>query len=199
MITKHRTAIVAAVSVLVMLVLPVILGIVYALYMNESRNISLVSPSAIIGTSIMGIFIFAHYSPMVVLGICTVIFGPRHVWDVLVTGRRTITTAAVTASAGFAVPALLTTIHSIYVNDAPCFTNVCPFVYVLALVPLFIFYYYLVVPGICAVVFGLVKRKLNMSMGRTIVLAYSAIAIYYVIVVVWIAIDPDVIPPIGLH
>ncbi len=177
---------------LVMLVVPTILGIVYDLYVNEPRKDPLVYPSVV-----MEIFIFTHYSPMVVLGICTAIFGPRHVWDVLVAGHRTITTAAVTVSAGFAVPAMLSTIFFIYASGASCLTNDCLVIFFLALIPFFIFYSYLVIPGICTVVFGLVKRRLGMSMGRTIILAYSVIAIYYVIVVVWIAIDPYVLAVLG--
>ncbi len=191
MITKHRTAIVAIVSVLVILVVPLTLAIGLALYADASDNT--MALFVVITMSIS-----AHYSPMVVLGICTAIFGPRHVWDVLVTGHRTITTAAVTVSEGYAVFALLMTIHYIYAYVPQCFTNICPVVYYVAPEPLFIFYYYLVIPGICAVVFGPIKRRLCMSMGRTIILTYSAIAIYYVIMLVWIAIDPDVIPPNAL-
>ncbi len=192
LVTRHRTAIVVAVSVLVMLVVPTILEIIYALYMNEPRNSSLVSPYVIIW-----IFIFTHYSPMFVLGICTVIFGPRHVWDVLVTGHRTITTATVTVSAGHAVPAMLSTIFFIYASGTSCLTGDCLVISLVALTPFFTFYPYLVIPGICAVVFGLVKRRLGMSMGRAIILAYSVIAIYYVIMVVWIAVDPYVLVALG--
>ncbi len=188
LITKHRTVIVAAISVLMILVVPVTLAIAYVLYVG--------GPDSTLGFSVyIAILVSPHYSPMIVLGMCAAIFGPRYVWGVLVTGHRTITTAAVTASTWFAIPALLTTIHFIHVNEALCFTNVCPLAYLAALLPLFVSGSYLAVPGICAVVFGPVKRRLGMGMGRAIRLAYSVIAIYYMIVVVWVAADPSIVSP----